>query len=376
MKKIISTVTNDLTYDQRMIRICGSLARAGFEVTLVGRVLPNSKPIENQPFAQKRFRLFFTKGKLFYLEHNLRLFFFLLFARFDVVNSVDLDTLLPGYLVAKIKGKRCVFDAHEYFSEVPEVVQRPLVKKAWEALASRVIPRLKHCYTVGGGLAAIFSEKYGVPFSVIRNMPLRKPGLPVFPKKNEAPFFVLYQGVLNEGRGLEETLEAMPSLPGVELWLAGEGDLSKKLREMAAEMSLEGQVKFLGKISPAELPTLTSQADLGLNLLKNKGLNYYYSLANKAFDYVQAGIPSLGMNFPEYAALNAEQEVFLLLDELSPAAIAAAILRLKMEKELFERLAANCRRAREEWIWENEERKLLEIYARPVAAGFNPPSKQ
>ncbi len=362
MKKIICTVTNDLTFDQRMLRICSSLATAGFEVTLVGRVLPSSIPLSPQPFRQKRLRLFFKKGKLFYLEYNLRLTLFLLFSKFDIVNSIDLDTLLPGYFVSKIRGKICVYDAHEYFTEVPEVVERPAVQRIWEWVARMIIPRLKYAYTVCHSLAEIFEEKYGTSFEVIRNVPWQKPLPPENFEQKTQPFTLLYQGVLNDGRGLEEAIEAMVDLPDAVLWLAGEGDLSQYLRLLTAQLGVESRVKFLGKLPPDELSKLTPQAHLGLNLLKTKGLNYYYSLANKAFDYVQAGLPSLNMDFPEYRRINQEHEVFLLLKKLDSASISAAVEKLRSDKELYRQLEGNCREAAHIFTWENEEKVLLSFY--------------
>src|SRR5690242_13208129 len=45
MMKIVLTVTNDLNYDQRMIRICSSLASHGYQVLLVGRKMHASPPL-------------------------------------------------------------------------------------------------------------------------------------------------------------------------------------------------------------------------------------------------------------------------------------------------------------------------------------------
>ena len=77
-----------------------------------------------------------------------------------------------------------------------------------------------------------------------------------------------------------------------QLWLVGEGDLSVKLRELVKSYKLDQKVKFKGYLKPTELPEITAKATIGLNLLENTSLNYYYSLANKAFDYIQAEIPA------------------------------------------------------------------------------------
>lgn len=360
MSKIVCAVTNDLSYDQRMIRICTSLQKAGYEVTLVGREKKSSKPLSPQIFAQKRLKLLFEKGKLFYVEYNFRLFFYLLLKKSDIINSVDLDTLSACFLAAKLKRRLLVFDAHEYFTELPEVVDRPFTRSVWKFVADWLIPKSAAAYTVNQSLAGIFSENYGLNFHIIRNVPVFK-NQPVS-RANFGSKILLYQGVLNEGRGLEEMIEAMKYLPDFQLWLAGEGDLSAFLRAMTQRLNLENQVKFLGHIAPDALHKITGQAFLGLNLLKNKGLNYYLSLANKAFDYVQAGVPSLQMDFPEYKILNTEKEVFLLLKNLEPQEIAREILNLSADAERYFRLQKNCEAAATLWCWEKEEGKLVHIY--------------
>ncbi|MBK8563936.1 MAG: glycosyltransferase family 4 protein [Saprospiraceae bacterium] len=362
MKRIICTVSNDLTYDQRMIRICTTLAKAGYSVKLVGRGLPESRPLTDQPFAQQRMKLILNKGKLFYLELNLRLLFKLLFGSFDVVYSVDLDTLLPARFVAFLRNKALIFDAHEYFTEVPELVVRPISKKVWELAASMAIPGLKHAITVGQCLADVMGKRYGVAFTVVRNLPNR--GAAVALRERNRPFVLIYQGVLNDGRGLEESILAMKYLEDAVLWLCGEGDLSRILRELVAMNNLGNKVKFLGKLPPERLAELTKQADLGLNLLKNKGLNYYYSLANKAADYVHAGLPSLAMRFPEYVKLNEKYGVFKLVDELEPEQIAAAVNALRSNIKQYGEMAANCRKAATELNWEEESKRLLELFER------------
>jgi len=360
MKRIICTVSNDLTYDQRMIRICTTLAENGYDVLLAGRELPDSQPFAKQLFSQKRFKLRFNHGKLFYLELNLRLFFFLLFAKHDLVYAVDLDTLMAGRMATWLRGKICVYDAHEYFTEVPELAGRSFSKKIWETVARIFIPSVKYAITVGECLAEVFEQRYGVHFTVIRNMPL----VQNYEKQTgeSGPFIVIYQGALNDGRGLEESILAMKLLENAELWICGEGDLSAQLRELMAENGLQQKVKFLGKLPPAELSRLTIQADLGLNLLKNKGLNYYYSLANKAFDYVQAGLPSLGMAFPEYLQLNEKHGVFELLDELTPTCIAEAVTRFRSDHKHYETMAANCRAAASTLNWQEESKQLLDFF--------------
>ena len=360
-KKIYLTVTNDLSYDQRMIRIATTLAHQGYEVCLVGRLRKQSQPLQPQPFAQKRLKCWFNKGKFFYIEYNWRLFFYLLSCQLDAVGSIDLDTLLAGYIVAKIKKKPCIYDAHEYFTEVPEVVERPAVQKIWERLAQWIIPKLDYAYTVCESLQNVFQERYGTSFEVIRNVPFQKEP-PTQTLAFEPPFIFLYQGVLNDGRGLEEFIQALPELPKVQLWLAGEGDCSAALRQLVQDLNLQAQVTFWGYVQPTELEELTKKAHFGLNLLQNKGLNYYYSLANKFFDYVQAYKPSINMAFPEYNALLAVHKVGIAIPNLKQTTLVQTIQTLIDAPEQYQQFQEACQVASRVWTWEREATKLHAFY--------------
>jgi glycosyltransferase involved in cell wall biosynthesis len=361
MTTIICTVTNDLSQDQRMIRICGTLQAAGYQVTLVGRQLPHSLALVDQPFRQHRLRCWFHVGKLFYLEYNLRLLYYLYRQKPTIINAVDLDTLLPGYLIRRLRGAVCVYDAHEYFTEVPEVVRRPRVQRLWSALADWVIPSLEYAYTVAPALAELMTERYRTPFAVVRNVPYRQflPPERVIPEEK----IIFYQGVLNEGRGLEAAILAMTQLPPtLVLQIAGTGDLEGKLHQLVIDHQLHDRVRFLGFVPPAELPALTEKAWLGLNLLENTGLSYYYSLANKTFDYLQAGVPALHMDFPEYRALHDQFDTFELLADLDIDTIASAIQGLIDRPDRYTQLQQNNLKAAEYLTWEEEEKKLLAIY--------------
>jgi glycosyltransferase involved in cell wall biosynthesis len=369
--RLVFAVTTDLSYDQRMQRTCASLAQAGYSVLLIGWQRPASVPLGPQPYAQHRLRGWFQHGKLFYLEYNLRLLLYLLGQRATAWACADLDAALPTWLRARLGGQPFVYDAHELFTEVPEVVARPRVQRAWQWVENFIVPRARLRYTVGPALARLFEARHpGCPFAVVRNVPVDDAQTVVdkepLPVANTQPPIVLYQGALNVGRGLAELLAAMPQVPA-RLVICGEGDCSAALRQQAAALGLvaSGQVEFRGYVLPVALRALTAQATVGIMLLENTGLSYYYSLANKFFDYVQAGIPQLCIDFPEYRALNARYEVAELVPDLAPATLAAALARLLPGGQpgpRYQQLAANCRRARAEWNWQQEEKTLVQLY--------------
>jgi glycosyltransferase involved in cell wall biosynthesis len=300
-KKIILTVSNDLTYDQRMQRICRSLAGAGYEVELVGRERDSSAPLANEPFKQTRLKCWFNKGKLFYIEYNLRLISYLRSQEFDAACAIDLDTIAAVYMAGN-KTTKLIYDAHEYFTEVPEVLRRNSVRKVWQWVEETFVPRFDLAYTVSPKLAELFSIKYRKPFHVIMNAPVLSNSSVT---RHPTPVTLLYQGALNEGRALEHLIEAMQGI-NAKLLLAGQGDLSNELRALAKRLNIETKVQFLGYLKPDELRKITAQATIGINVLENKGLSYYYSLSNKFFDYIHALVPQICIDFPEYRKINDE----------------------------------------------------------------------
>ena len=387
MKKIIFTVTNDLTYDRRMQRICTSLSKADYDILLVGRKMNDSQPFDNQCFKSKRFNLIFNKGKFFYLEYNIRLFFWLLFQRFDIVCAIDLDTIVPCFFTSILRGgKTMVYDAHELFTEVPEVIRRPRIRKIWLGVERFIVPKLKHCYTVSQGVADEFERRYGVKFELIRNLPKRIANVAsasaepvstasavvnltatdksVETGSDKSEAIILYQGSLNEGRGLEVAIEAMHDIDNAVLWLAGEGDLSGILRGMVKEQKLDNKVKFLGYILPDNLPNITAQASIGLQISEDKGLSYQLSLANKFLDYIQAGVPQICTRFVEYQRLNEQYDIAILIEKTDKTLLTQAINRLLNDKTEYEKLKNNCFSAAKKLCWEEEEKRLIAFYNR------------
>ncbi len=343
-----------------MIRICDSLAAAGYEVTLVGISKKGSLALEEKKYRQARLYTAFTKGFGLYAWYNFRLFWWLLFKRADIICCIDLDTMLPVWLASKLKGTKRVYDAHEYFSQQKEVITRPRIYKTWHWIERVFVPKFPNGYCVSNSIIGEFKKLYGVDYELVRNIPLLKE-IPHRQMSNEK--IILYQGAVNEARGLEFFIPAMKQVDA-RLLIYGDGNFMEQTKSLITANNLGAKVLTMGKVLPAQLDEITQQAYIGINLVEYIGLNQYYSLANKFFDYIQNGIPQLTMDFPEYKTINDEFEVALLIKDLSVETIAAALNRLLDDAPLYDRLHQNCLKAKQVFNWEQEEKKLLTFYER------------
>lgn len=357
VKRLYFTVTNDLTYDQRMHRICGSLAAAGYEVVLTGRKRKQSLPLEEKTFRQHRISCWFDRGKFFYTEYNIRLFFFLLFKKMDGLCAIDLDTILPCLWISRWKKIPRVYDAHELFSELKEVITRPGIQAFWLGVEKKAVPKYQWGYTVSESIAAEFYRRYNVEYKTIRNVPVLQP-LPI-PVTGEK--FIVYQGAVNEARGFEYLIPAMKEV-NARLVICGDGNYMKQLKLLISDHGLEKKVELKGMLSPDELRRIAGQAYIGVAVPEKEGLNQYLALPNKFFDYVHAGLPQVTVDYPEYRKMNKKWEVAVLISDLAPKRIAAALNNLLDDAVLHQRLRENCLKARESLNWQEEEKKLIEFY--------------
>ena len=367
MNRVIVSVINDLVTDQRVNKSCLTLQKMGYEVLLVGRKQRKSPPMDERPYLTHRMKLLFEKGPLFYAEYNTRLFFFLLFHKTNLLLSNDLDTALPNYFISKLKGIKMIYDSHEYFTETPELVGRPRVQKVWKRIEGFVVPRLKEMITVCDSIADLFHEKYGVKCHVVRNIPPKAALPPKGDKKalnlpDDKRLLVLQGSGINIQRGAEELVEAMQYLDDCFLMIIGGGDVLPVLKQMAMDLHIEDRVRFLPRMSYAEMMSYTQLAELGFVLDKDTNLNYRFCLPNKLFDFIQAGVPIVASNLVEVGKIIRKYDIGLFIPDHDPKSIAATIRKGLDDAESRSRWQQGLAQAAEELCWENEQQTLIEIY--------------
>ncbi|HEX7412574.1 MAG TPA: glycosyltransferase [Bacteroidia bacterium] len=365
MPKAIVSVINDLVTDRRVHKTCMLLTEQGFEVVLVGRVLTHSLPLASRAYQTHRMKLWFEKGVAFYAEFTIRLFFFLLKNKANLLVANDLDTLLPNYYFSKRRNIPLVYDSHEIFCEVPELQQTPLKKKLWESIEKTIVPKLKYCITVNQSIAAWFTERYKVAFKVVRNIPDKilvdriktraELNLPADKK------IILLQGAgINVQRGAEEAVDAMHYVDKAILLIIGGGDVICLLEKMAQEADLKDKVFLLPKMKPEELYHYTCNADIGLSLDKATNINYQLSLPNKLFDYVLAGVPVLASPLKEIKSFIDTYKVGICIEEHDAKHIADKINYMLTSAD-YVTWKANTKIAAQENSWEKEKQVWIEL---------------
>jgi len=365
--RIIVSVTNDLSTDQRVHKVCNVLHQQNYEVLLVGRLLPNSLEINDREYKTRRLKLWFNKGTLFYAEFQIRLLILLLFSNFDVAHANDLDTLLPNFLAVKIRRKHIVYDTHEYFTEVPELQQNPFKKSIWKFVEKSIFPKLEHVFTVNQSIAEIYHKLYGVAINVLRNVPNQNANiidieLPA--ELKQKPFIILQGAGINIDRGAEELVEAMNYINAANLLIIGDGDVMPNLRRYVAESNLSSKVFFMPKKPYAELMAYTCKAAIGVTLDKDTNLNYKLSLPNKIFDYVRAEIPILASPLIETKRIFDEFNVGCLIPSHHPQDIADTINFMLSNEAPTIVWGKYLKQLSLETSWEKESEKLMELYGK------------
>ncbi|MDP4239839.1 MAG: glycosyltransferase [Bacteroidota bacterium] len=364
-KTAIVCVTNDLSTDQRVHKTCMTLQKCGYWVKETGRLLPESTPLE-RPYFTIRKKLWFRKGPLFYAEFNIRLFLYLMFAKVDLIVANDLDTLPAAYMAAKLRGKRIIYDTHEYYTETPELVNRKLTQAIWKKLEDYFFPKLTDILTVNCSIAKLYSDKYHKTVHVSRNIPLtftpdrlktrEELGLP------EDKHILILQGTgINVERGAEEAVLAMQYLQDTILLVVGSGDVFPALHNIIKANNLQEKVIFKPKMPFAELRQYTMNSDLGLAIDKDTNLNYHFSLPNKLFDYIHSGIPTLSSGLVELKQIIDRYDIGYYIQNHDPKHIASVIEDIFADKSRYEKMKQNTMKAREELCWEKEEKVLIGI---------------
>jgi glycosyltransferase involved in cell wall biosynthesis len=365
--RVVFSVSNCICFDQRVLKMAETVHKLNCEITIIGRKQGSYCNYDKIKFKTKRFRMIFRRGFLFYMFFNIRLFFYLLFHRFSLLVSNDLDTLLPNYLISKLKGLPLVYDTHEYFTGVPELQNRHLVRGIWHSIEKSIFPHLNNIITVSDSIAVQYEKEYKKQLLTVRNCSRNSTGINPYTREelglNPGHLVLILQGTgINTDRGGEELIAAVNRTENVVLLIVGGGDIIEKLLRFVSESGLGDRVKFFPKMEWNELMRFTKSADAGLCIDKDTNPNYRFSLPNKLFDYISAGIPVIASDLPETGKIINENGLGIIINQVTPEELSDAFIKLKNNPDLLRELKRNAVAAAEKVNWETESEKVIEFY--------------
>lgn len=365
MKAAIAVIS-DLSTDMRVRKLALLMAEEGLDVTVVGRASPSPLPDAMPGITLERIRIPFRKGPAMYLMFNFRLFLRLLSGRFGILVASDLDTLVPCYLISRLFRKKLIYDSHEYFTGQYGLRERRFKHFAWKYAERKTVPKIRFVITVSDSIAALYREEYGVDPVVVRNAaPSVKHLVPrerseLGAGKDE--LLVILQGAgINGGRGAGELISAVPMTTGVKIVIIGSGDIIDSLRKKVLESEARNRIIFLPRMQWEEMMRYTMCCDAGMSLDTDTCINQRFSLPNKMFDYLAAGLPVVVSPLPEVSALVSRYGCGIVLSEVSPEAIAEKLQQLADDRDLLLQLRTGADRARSELNWEKEKVREQEL---------------
>ena len=207
---------------------------------------------------------------------------------------------------------------------------------------------------------------------VVRNFPMlieNKKRIPNTKKELDLPDdkkIILYQGSINVDRGLLEAIEAMQYVNDAVLLIVGDGDILGEIKAKVLQLNLSEKVIFRKKVPFEELWHYTEHADIGISLDKDTNLNYRFSLPNKIFDFVNAGVPVLASDLVEIRNIFSKYNIGELIENHNPKHIAEKVNFMLSNFEKRKIWIENTALASKDLCWEKEEHVLREIYGQFV----------
>ncbi|MDQ2716372.1 MAG: glycosyltransferase family 4 protein [Chloroflexota bacterium] len=370
--------------DVRVMREATTLRAAGYDVSIVDVESAPDGSVEEEvqgvwlkhimmpsAFLSTRFK---RRALLRGAQILLRATYLLLRTPADIYHAHDVSGLLPCYIVASLRQKPLVFDAHELPLSDMNIRPRWLLALLG-FLVARIVPRCTEVITVSPPIALAMTTRYCVPaVSVIRNVPVYKdvPGSDRLRQHLNLPAgtrIALYQGVLQPDRSLDKLVHAAPHLdPGIVIVLMGPGKkaLVSDLQALIVSQGVNDRVKILPPVDYDMLLTWTASADIGLIVYaSNTSLNVRWCMPNKLFEYLMAGLPILSAPLDAIAEVIKTYRTGRIVPSLAPTDIAASINAMLADPAALAVMRRNALYvAKHEFRWEQEAKRLVQLYRR------------
>lgn len=289
----------------------------------------------------------------------------------SVVHSHDVNTLPTAWLVSRMSRARLVYDAHE-ISTSREGYDS--FRRLVGIVEKRLMPTADGTITTTDARAKYFARAYNVTRpTVLQNRPRLTRSAPSNRIREELGLteqwpIIIYQGGLQQGRGLEKLIRTAVNVPDAYFVLIGGGRLTHNLSLLIEKLQLRDRVRIIPTVPLAELPSYTASADIGVQPIENTCLNHYTTDSNKLFEYIIAGLPVVATDFPEIRRIVRRHDVGVLVASDDPTGLAHALNVLVSDAKLREAYAQNARSTAGTLNWEEQESRLVDLYQKVLSA--------
>jgi 1,2-diacylglycerol 3-alpha-glucosyltransferase len=391
MKRVCMLVFNSLNPDPRVWKESRTLALQGFDITIVA-MRKKGQNKDDQIDGFRILRIFSDyplklRNLLVMLKVWVEFISFLLDTKrlpFDICHCHDPDTLLFGYAISKKDTAVLIYDSHEFVLDFLPPMKGHFfhLLKRMHHFFTRILPekvfirKCDHVITVNASISRLIKASYRLkkrPTYLLNTLPYEKEVKELeTPRRvsHDAKRFMLFQGVISWDRQLENIIGIMPNLDkSINLRLIGpiSPRYKKELSDFAEQKGVYDRIEF-GEVSYPDLIKETARSDLGICLLEPKSLSYKYSLPNKFFDYIFAGIPVIVSDLPEMRRLVKRFQIGAVVDIKNPDEVISAIRAILSAKQSEAWYRDMLRHAAKALCWENEEKKLIDIYRRVASS--------
>jgi len=363
MYKICMLTTSEIEHDSRILNEAAALAKK-YDLTILAKKYPIKTNQIQRSFKVKL--IGYVKMPSFLLS-ILSSFFSLMRANLrenpDIFHAHDLDGLLCALPAALLKGKILIYDSHELWSQNYPFSNLKGIQPLLGPLERILMLKVQKGITVNQSIATYLKKRYHKDFLALRNISdfkINRGGISL-KEKYPGKRIILHLGSADEGRGLEQIVEASKFLSKDYLIVfLGGGKTEAQAKEMAKEIGAQN-IEFLPAVLPSEIISSIKEADLGLALTQKISLSYYYSLPNKLFQYIAAEIPILGSNFPEFKKVIEKYQIGEVVNQSSPKAIAEKI-QLMIKESNQKKYRKNLVGLEKKFSWPKESEKLVKFY--------------
>ena len=289
----------------------------------------------------------------------------------DAVHAHDVNVLPTAWLAAKLLRVPLVYDAHEISTD-REGYQAFRKWVGW--VEKKIMPSVAASITTTDMRAKFFARAYRIPRPLVLQ---NRPRYIVVDKTNRIrselnlsqPWpIVLYQGGLQQGRGLPRLVKAAEKVPNAYFVFIGGGRQTEELCSLVVELGLTDRVYFIPTVSLNDLPEYTASADIGVQPIENTCLNHFSTDSNKLFEYVIAGLPVIASAMPEIRKVVQQYDLGLSVPPGDTGALIEALNTMINQPELRQHYAQQASKAAHHLNWEAQEQSLLDLYDRVLSS--------